>query len=174
MCDLTHLGSFLVKALTSSVQSPNCRCLVPFERSWHQLTPRHQLVVDGEVCGSVFSPAAWGQVRLARVSQIVLNTSAEAVNSCLLCQKVNIYLIWYIFKRELELLSRTAEGCVAWGMGKGLVIDVLWGQSHSRPSLAVWIAPSAGIRTWSRPDQVCRHGLGSTAFCKPAFLKIAG
>ena len=58
-------------------------------------------------------------------------------------------------------------------MAKGLVIDVLWGQSHSRPSLAIWIVLSAGLRTGSgsRSNQECRHALRSTTFCKHPFLK---
>ena len=51
------------------------------------------------------------------------------------------------------------------------MIDVLWGQSHSKPSLAIWTILSAGLRTGSRSNHECRRALRSATFCKPAFLK---
>lgn len=80
-------------------------------------------------------------------------------------------------KGELRWFSRTPEGFLAqcWSLPRAqpgwLVIDVLWGQSHSRPSLAIWIVLSAGLSTGSRSNQECRHALRSKTFCKPAFLK---
>lgn len=66
---------------------------------------------DGErVYGRLCSPTAGDRVRLAGASQIALNTSAEAIKSYLLCQKVNTHPVPYFSKREPRLFSRTAGG----------------------------------------------------------------
>jgi len=92
-------------------------------------------------------------VRLAGASQRALNTSAEAIKSYLLCRKENTHPIQSFSTRELSWLCRTAEGFLAqrWSLPRawprGLVTDVLWGQSHSRNGCAIWTVLPAGTRT---------------------------